>query len=836
MRRRDEEDEDEDDDEEASPRRSWWRWILYPSLLGLGLLLGLGIPYVWVLDGKVREQFGQLQWQVPTTVYAQPLKLAPGLRMDAATLQLELGAAQYRNDGIGSTPGTFARNGSTFTISSRGFTDLAAPVPPAQVQVQLADGAVASLRASGGAALQSATLDPARIAALYGSTQEERELVHGADVPPLLVAGLQAVEDRKFKTHHGVDVLGIARAVWIDAREGGAKQGASTLTQQLVRNLFLSNERSIDRKLKEALYAIIIESRFDKQTILEAYLNQVYLGQMGNQSIHGVAAASRFWFARPLNELSKQDIALLIGLIKGPSLYDPRRFPDNALKRRAVVLDQFAETGLITADEAAALKQTPLDVAPKPGIVTNRYPAFIDLVRRQLQTDYPADSIKGAGMVILTTLDPAAQNDAETSLSETLERIQRKKGPDLEGGVVVTDVRDGAVLAVVGSRDATAIGFNRALDAQRPVGSLLKPFIYLLALAQPDKYSLATPIDDADVTVALGNGRTWSPDNDDHRSHGMVRLVDALAQSYNHVAVRVGMDVQVERLTKLMKALAGMDVQPNPSLLLGATDQTPWTMAQLYQFLASGGQVQPLHAVRGVLDAHGALVKRYDHPPTAAQAGDALAARLATMAMQQVTISGTAGALQRDGLGFLDAAGKTGTSNDSRDSWFSGFTGSHLAVIWVGNDQNKETGLFGATGALRVWAGLFKRLPSEPLQVSDDGLEWAWVSPVGWASVDQGCPGVRRFAFVKGFAPPASPTCDVAANPGDESGWIRVPSADPVDPVTGAPLPQGQGPAANDANGAPPAPDAPGNATPASAPPATTQPPAQSSSSDSGTP
>ncbi|HEY2346960.1 MAG TPA: penicillin-binding protein 1B [Xanthomonadaceae bacterium] len=803
MRRKNDEIEDEDDgqDEDESPgRRSWWRWILYPMLLGFGLLLGLAIPYIWVLDGEVRDKFGQLQWQVPTTVYAQPFVVAAGRPIDAANLQLELDAAQYRNDGVGSDPGSYARTGDRFLISSRGFTGLKGPEPPLKVEVQLGGGNVVSMRMQGGGAtLGSLALDPARIAALYGSTQEERELVRAADVPPLFVAGLQAVEDRNFKTHHGVDVWGIVRAVWVDAREGGARQGGSTLTQQLVRNLFLTNERSVKRKVNEALYAIIIESRFDKQTILEAYLNQVYLGQMGNESIHGVAAASKFWFGRPLNALPKQDIALLIGLIKGPSYYDPRRSPDRALQRRNVVLDEFVETGLITADEATHLKTTPLDISARPGIVTNRYPAFVDLVRRQLQSDYPADSIKGAGMVVHTTLDPAAQIDAENALAETLEKVQRKKGPSLDGGLVVTDVHDGDVLAVVGGRDPTGLGFNRALDAQRPVGSLLKPFVYLLALAQPSKYSLATVINDGDVEVTLGNGRSWSPDNDDHRDHGQVRIIDALAQSYNHVAVRVGMDVQVERLSKLMKVLAGIDAGQNPSLILGATDQTPFAMAQLYQFIASGGQVQPLHAVRGVLDAHGALVKRYDSTPAAAQAGDALAARLVMLAMQQVAISGTAGSLQRDGLGFLQPAGKTGTSNDSRDSWFAGFTGSHLAVIWVGNDANQETGLYGATGALRVWAGLFKRLPSAPLKVGDDGFDWAWVSPEAWASVDPSCPGARRFAFVKGFAPPGPSACDASASPGDESGWIRVPSADEVDPLTGAPLSPNAASAGSDA-------------------------------------
>ena len=435
MRRRDEDFDDEDDDE--APVRSWKRWLLYAVLAGIGLSIGFLIPYIWVLDGEVRDKFGQLQWQVPTTVYAQPLRLAPGQRMDAPTLLLELTASVYRNDGVGNDPGTFARDGDRFRIASRGFNDIGGPAAPGRIAVVLAAGRVAALEDGDGKPLKAAVLDPARIAALYGASQEERQLVRIADVPPLLVTGLQAVEDRDFKSHHGVDVWGIVRAMWVNAREGGMRQGGSTLTQQLVRNLFLSNQRSLKRKVNEALYAIIIESRFDKQTILEAYLNQVYLGQQGSQSIHGVAAASQFWFGRPLDSLPPQDIALMIGLIKGPSYYDPRRYPDRAMLRRNVVLGEFVETGLVSAAEGERLEGLPLGTSMHPGIVTNRYPAFVDLVRRQLQTDYPEGSLRGAGMVIHTTLDPAAQIDAETALQEALDKVQRKKGPALEGGVQV---------------------------------------------------------------------------------------------------------------------------------------------------------------------------------------------------------------------------------------------------------------------------------------------------------------------------------------------------------------------------------------------------------------
>src|SRR5690606_4804567 len=290
---------------------------------------------------------------------------------------------------------------------------------------------------------------------------------------------------------------------------------------------------------------------------------------------------------------------------------------------------------------------------------------------------------------------------------------------------------------------------------RRPVGSLLKPFVYLLALAQPDKWSLATPISDAPVTVSLGRARTWKPGNSDGRSHGTVPLMDALAHSYNQATVRLGMDVQPQRLAALVRTLAGIESEGQPSLILGAVDQSPYAMAQLYQFLASDGQVQPLHAVRGVLDSQGRAIKRYDKQPPPAQKGDAVAARLVGSALQHAVTSGTGRALIRDGLGRLAPAGKTGTSNDSRDSWFAGYTGDHLAVVWVGNDQNKPTGLYGASGGMRVWSDVFARLPSAPLELSDEGLDWRWVD--GGLSTDAGGPGARRFAFVAGYAPAYRP-------------------------------------------------------------------------------
>jgi penicillin-binding protein 1B len=754
------ENEDHDDDGPGAGwgGADWRRRLLTWALVAAGLGLGFLIPYVLYLNHQVSERFGELRWQLPTRVYARPLHLAPGLAMDASTLKTELDAASYQDDGAGVRPGSYRHQGSRWRIASRGFQDVTGPVGPSRIEVQLSGGRVAALRdLARNRAIGGARLDPARIATLYGQKQEERRLIQLDDVPELLVTGLQAVEDRDFAHHHGIDLSGMLRAVFIAVKSGGETvQGASTLTQQLARSglLGIGSEQTLSRKFNEIIYALLLEARYDKSTILETYLNQVYLGQRGSQEIRGVAAGSEYWFGRDLRDLTTSQIALLVGIIRGPSWYDPRKHPDRALARRNFALEKFHETGLINDAELARAKAAPLGITNAPGSTSaNRFPAYVDLVRRQLARDYPADALQGAGLSVMTGMSPAAQAYAEGAVTKTLKALDTKKSrPPLQAGLVVTDVHDGEVRAVVGSRDPTKHGFNRAVEAQRPVGSIIKPFVYLLALAQPSRWSLASFVDDSPVTVTLDTGKRWSPGNSDGRSHGTVRVIDALAHSWNQATVRLGMQVGPERVAELARTLSGIDAEPNPSLILGSTDQSPYAMAQLYQFLASDGEVQPLHAVRGVIDRDGKVVNRYDKAPAPAQEGDAIAARLVTIALQYAVTNGTGRQLVADGLGRLGPAGKTGTSNDSRDSWFAGWTGDHLAVIWVGNDQNEPTGLYGATGAMRVWSGIFSRLPSAPLEVSSKGLDWQWVQ--GGASTDPGCPDARRFAFVAGFAPP----------------------------------------------------------------------------------
>ena len=763
-------DEDDNDDTDQSDTPAWRRRLVIWVLAAVGLGLGFLIPYTLYLNHEVGERFSQLKWQIPTRVYARPLELAPGRTLDAATLKTELDAAAY-HEGDGVRPGTYSRNGGRWKIASRGFQDVDGPVPARRIDVVLSGSKVSSVRdASAKGALKSVRLDPARIATLYGQQNEERRLVRLREVPELLVTGLQAVEDRDFNSHHGIDVSGMLRAAFKTAT--GTTQGASTLTQQLARSglLGIGRERTISRKGKEILYALLIEARYDKGTILEAYFNQVYLGQRGAQAIHGVAAGSEFWFGRDLSDLSTEQIALLIGIVRGPSYYDPRRNPERALERRNFVLGEMHETNLIDDAEYQRALKAPLGVTTDPGnIAANRFPAYVDLIRRQLARDYPADALAGAGLSVMSGMSPSAQAMAEGAVARTLKGLDNKRRPPLQTGLVVTDVHNGNVVAVVGSRSVAEHGFNRAVEARRPVGSLLKPFVYLLALAQPGKYSLASWVDDSPVTVELGKKKNWTPGNSDGRSHGTVRLVDALAMSYNQATVRVGMQVDPERIAGLIRTLAGIEATPNPALILGAVDQSPYAMAQLYQFLASGGEIQPLHAVRGVLDANGKALNRYDKEPAPAQEGDAIAARLITIALQQAVSNGTGTQLVRDGLGRLSPAGKTGTSNDGRDSWFAGWTGDHLAVIWVGNDQNKETGLYGATGAMRVWSAIFSRLPTAPLEVGNKGIDWQWT--IASNTTDADCPGARRFAFVAGFAPQYAPCPQPEPVEEESGGW-----------------------------------------------------------------
>jgi penicillin-binding protein 1B len=738
--------------------RAFWRFLRIPFWLAFGFALGFLPPYLVYLDAQVRSRFDDLSWDLPSRIYARPLELKPGMPMSAEALSLELDAARYSEDTAARTPGTYARDGARFVIARRAFADGVGREPQRRLAVTLTSNTVATLTdADSGAALPHARLDPARIATVYGTEHEERRIVRLSQLPPLLVAGLQAVEDREFKHHHGINIVSIARAAIANLMAGRVVQGGSTLTQQLVKNLFLDRGQRLTRKINEALIALLIEARYDKGRILEAYCNEVFLGQQGGQAVHGFAAASEFYFGREPRDLSQAEIALLVGMIQGPSLYDPRRHAAQARARRDLVLSMFYETGLVDDATWNAARAAPLGVADTPGLPRNSTPAFLDLVREQLARDYPAGELQREGLSVYTTFAPSTQRLAEQALAQTLEALGKRQ-PELQGALVVTGARDGEVQALIGARDPGDPGFDRALDARRPIGSLIKPFVYLVALSQPQKYSLATLLDDAPIDMVQPNGSHWTPQNDDREAHGKVALIDALAHSYNLATVRLGIALGLDKVRGLIESFGlGVEINPNPSLLLGAVDLSPFEVAQLYQYFAADGHALPLRAVRAVIDAQGRALTRYEVKPGAG--GYIQPARLVSYAMQQVTRTGTAHAVSEQGLDWLHAAGKTGTSDSQRDSWFAGYTGSHLAVVWAGRDDNRQTGLYGATGALQVWIALMRRLPGAALVQPQDGLDVVFVNPQTGERTDAQCPGARQIPVMAGFAPTDSDSC-----------------------------------------------------------------------------
>jgi len=750
------------------PRR-FWRGLF--KLLFWALLLGAPVlgAYLYHLDGKVRSQFEGKRWAVPARVFARPLELFPGLLMAPEQLADELRQLRYTAARRAAGPGTFNHSGSTVSLRTRGFAFADGRQGSLVARVSFADGRVAALTATGGSALPLLRLEPVEIGGIFPAHNEDRVLVRLDEVPEVLVETLLAVEDRHFYRHHGVDPTSIARSLWANLRSGRVTQGGSTLTQQLVKNFFLTSERSLWRKVNEALMALLLEWRYPKSEILEAYLNEVYLGQDGARAIHGVGRASLYYFGQPVTQIDLPRAALLITLLRGASYYDPRRHPQRARERRDRIITQFEELGLVDAKTAAAARKAPLGVSAERKTAVVRYPAFFDLVRRQLRRDYRDEDLRSEGLRIFTTLDPLVQARAEKVIGtqlKSLEKGRRLKAGSLQAALVVTRSEGGEVLAVSGDRRPRYAGFNRALDAVRPIGSLVKPAIYLAALERG--YTLATPLDDGPYTLTLDDGSLWEPRNYDRKSHGSVPFYRALAASYNQATARLGMTLGLPRSVDMLRRLGvARPLKPYPALLLGALELAPIEVAQAYQTLVDNGFYTPLRAIREVVTPDGGRLQRY--PLTVEQRVDPGAVYQLTWALQEVVRSGTARSLA-PALRGLGIAGKTGTTDDLRDSWFAGFSGEHLAVAWIGRDDNAPTGLTGASGALRLWGELMKGVPTRPLVATEpEGYRNAWVELQPLRLSAAGCAGAVQLPFA-GTALPTQPSGCLATHGGSTGG------------------------------------------------------------------
>jgi len=731
------------------------------SMLLAGLCIGLGVPWVVWLDMQVRGEFEGRIWDVPSRVYARPLSLYNGKAISKNSLLLELKASGYRQVQQASVAGSYSVSGNHFDINRRAFVFDDGAKPAIRFNVQLAGDAVKMLSSAAGSEDPDLVrLDPAEIASIYPLHDEDRTLVALTDVPGLLVTGLQAVEDRQFKHHHGIAPRSIARAFLANIKAGKAVQGGSTLTQQLVKNYFLSSERTLVRKANEAIMAVLLELHYDKAQILEAYINEIFLGQQGKHAIHGFGRASEFYFNRPLQDLDASQIALLTGMVRGASYYNPRRNPERALRRRNQVLDIFGSTGVMTSSEIKTAKSRPLGVTDKPRSGGSRYPAFLDLVRRQLRRDYQASDLSSEGLKIFTTLAPSEQDYAQKAVSRGLEDLSQRGLPaDLQAAMVVADVASGEVRALVGDRAAGRNYFNRALDARRQIGSVIKPLVYLLALEHEGDYNLITPIKDEAVSLRQPDGSLWSPENYDHKSHGELPLMDALIHSYNQATVQLGLNVGVANLIRKIKQLGVVAKVPAvPATLLGAVELTPIEVTQMYQSLAAGGYSVPLRSVTAVLTPQGDLLGRYPLRLMPLEHRDAVA--LLNFALTEVVEYGTARKLHGLLGNETKIAGKTGTSNDRRDSWFVGYTRDRVAVTWVGRDDNRPAGVTGGNAAMRLWAGLFRHLPVEAVDLRmPDGAYYIWVDRQQQALTAPSCPGAVQIPFIEGTEPQTSTKC-----------------------------------------------------------------------------
>jgi penicillin-binding protein 1B len=503
--------------------------------------------------------------------------------------------------------------------------------------------------------------------------------------------------------------------------------------------------------------AMSLELRYEKEDLLQAYINEVYLGQDGARAVHGFGLASRFYFGKPLTELDLHEVALLVAVVRGPSYYDPYRNSERAQKRRNLVLELMAGQNVITVEEMTAASAEPLDVVDRRSHGGSYYAGFLDLVRTQLGTDYAREDLEVAGLSVYTTLDPSIQALAESSLAASLDRLQPDR-PPLDGAVIVTSPHNGEVRALVGSRLTRFDGFNRALNARRPLGSIVKPVVYLAAL-ESGRYSLATLVEDEPIRIELDNGTVWAPTNFDGESMGTVPAIRALVESLNQATVRLGLDVGLPAVMDLLGRLGLEDLPaPYPSMLLGAFDLSPFEVTQVYNTLANGGFRTPLRSVRSVVDATGATIQRY--PLAIEQTVDPRYVYEINQALVQVMRLGTGRAAASLLPGSLVTAGKTGTSDGYRDSWFAGFSNDHLVVSWIGNDANEVTGLTGSAGAGLVWSEIMSKLDTRPYAVNaPDGYRASWIDYRTGLETDPECPQALPLLLEGRDRPPRATEC-----------------------------------------------------------------------------
>ncbi|CAH0532629.1 Penicillin-binding protein 1B [Vibrio stylophorae] len=701
---------------QSAVKKPWYQrlfWLgLKLALVAIAILIVIGI----YLDDRVRQRFDANQmWELPAVVYSRTLTLEPGASYNITQVKQELDALAYSKVRDPQRSGEYSASSSKIEMIRRPFDFIDGPESERHVMISFADGSVQNIvDAESGKQLGFLRIEPKLLGLLESGMDEQRLFLPREQFPEILVDALLATEDRDFYQHGGVSPMAIVRAFAVNLQAGRTVQGGSTLTQQLAKNLFLSTERTLWRKLREAYIALIIDHRYSKDRILEAYLNEVYLGQNGSDEIHGFALGARLYFGRPIQELRIDQLALLVGVVKGPSYYNPWRYPERAQKRRDLVLKIMLENTLLSASEYEQAVTRPLDIQSKAKIAS-RQPAYFQQLKRELKAKVGDAFSPTLGLRVFTTLDPVSQQFLEQTIHHDVPKIDRTG--KLEAAGVIADRQSGEIRAMVGGVDASYAGFNRATDAKRQIGSLSKPAVYLAAWREPKRFDLATPIADKPITLRSEDGKTWQPRNYDRKYREEVPAYQALAKSLNVPTVNLGMAVGLDKVidTMVLLGVPANEIPKLPSILLGSLTLSPYQVTQMFQTIGNSGRYAELTALRAVSTQDGQQL--YHFIPRSRQVVAEQAAWLTVYGMKQVVAQGTARALQGE-FGKAQLAGKTGTTDNNRDSWFVGIDGREVVTIWLGRDDNQSTNLTGSSGALKVYRQYLKRRIPERLQLS----------------------------------------------------------------------------------------------------------------------
>lgn len=747
--------------------------------LTLALLVGppLGAAAAWaawsqltVLEQRIVDKFEGKRWDFPSKIYSDSYAVYPGLQVGSDAFVERLKRLGYRQ--LSSTPtrrGEFRldRAAARMEIWLNEFTYPDHREEGRLVTMRLdPQGRVIDLAIRGESeASYEFLLEPALIGGVHGASSEDRQVMRLDQLPLVLVRAVLTVEDRRFFEHHGVDGRALARAVVANVKAGGVRQGGSTLTQQLMKNFFLTDERTMTRKVREAVMAMVAERKFSKLEILENYLNEIYMGQNGVRGVHGVAEGARFYFGVPVSELSVGQTAMLAGLIRAPNYYSPHRHPERAGERRDLVLGMMYAEGELSADSYERALAEPVE-ARAPGAGEVGAPYFLDYVRRDLLGRYPKSVLSSEGYRVFTTLDPELQKFAERAVRENIAEMEadnvaeiQKAGQPLQAAIVAINPRTGEIRAMVGGRDYAQTQFNRAMDMKRQPGSTFKPIVMCAALGSEQiggrHFRATDKVMDERITWRYGKD-VWSPKNYEEKFYGEVSVREALEHSLNSATASIARDIGIVPIRDFAVRL-GMDpkIQAFPAIVLGGWAVPPFDMAKVFSVFASGGIRADARAVQKVVDQQNHQIE--GQSLEIRRVIPATDAYLVTHLLAGVMERGTGASARRKGFRH-PAAGKTGTSNDYKDAWFVGYTPDLLAVVWVGFDKAQSMGLAGSEAALPIWTDFMRSaLADQPHNSFEipDGVVLYDVDKGTGGLATPACPKVVREAFLVGEQPTA---------------------------------------------------------------------------------